>query len=124
MIKSLQSDPKGTSAAGLILIVPGALLLLLLVLGIEPPLGLLEALLKAPPGQPNIAGTALALAAILVMPGLAAFANLLALRQAQGKALDIAALGVMILGVLVIVLFVSGIVVDQYPCWIGVPNCD
>jgi len=23
-----------------------------------------------------------------------------------------------------IVTFVGGIVVDQYPCWIGVPNCD
>jgi ABC-2 type transport system ATP-binding protein len=25
---------------------------------------------------------------------------------------------------LVIILVISAIVVDQYPCWIGVPNCD
>jgi hypothetical protein len=23
-----------------------------------------------------------------------------------------------------VVLFIVGIVVDQYPCWTGVPNCD
>jgi hypothetical protein len=23
-----------------------------------------------------------------------------------------------------VLLFVVGIFVDQYPCWIGVPNCD
>jgi hypothetical protein len=23
-----------------------------------------------------------------------------------------------------IALFVGGIIVDQYPCWLGVPNCD
>ena len=23
-----------------------------------------------------------------------------------------------------VLLFVVGIIVDQYPCWIGVPNCD
>jgi hypothetical protein len=23
-----------------------------------------------------------------------------------------------------IVMFVGGIIIDQYPCWTGVPNCD
>ncbi len=23
-----------------------------------------------------------------------------------------------------IIMFAGGIIVDQYPCWIGVPNCD
>lgn len=23
-----------------------------------------------------------------------------------------------------IVIFMGGIIIDQYPCWIGVPNCD
>lgn len=24
----------------------------------------------------------------------------------------------------IIVLFVGNVIADQYPCWIGVPNCD
>ncbi len=32
---------------------------------------------------------------------------------------------VLVVAALVVVLaFVAGMVIDQYPCWIGVPNCD
>jgi len=31
---------------------------------------------------------------------------------------------VMVLIFFFILWFIGGIIVDQYPCWIGVPNCD
>lgn len=114
--------------ATLALIIPGALFLSLLVLGIEPPLGPLNAILNSPDNQPDVLGTAIALIFIVVLPALAMVINLRGLRRMSGDGSQQAARLVQIVVIaasaLVILLFVSGIIVDQYPCWIGVPNCD
>ena len=120
-----------SSAAALIsflLTLPGALLLSLLMLGIEPPLGPLEPLLTVPADQPNILGSAIALGLILLLPTIAFLINLAPLMRnvRAGNSLAVYPVNVLLAVAILffIMLFVGGIIVDQYPCWIGVPNCD
>jgi hypothetical protein len=81
---------------GALLALPFALMYTLLVLHIEPPLGLLVTL--SPIVRDAKAGCSFTTHSV----------NL--------------ALATVIL--LFVVAFVVSFVVDQYPCWIGVPNCD
>ena len=114
--------------ASLALILPGAFFLLLLVLGIEPPLGPLKEILNSPRNQPDVLGTAIALYFIVVLPALTMVINLRGLRRKSAKDSQQSARLLQTVSIaaaaLVILLFVTGVIVDQYPCWIGVPNCD
>lgn len=117
---------RSAAIAGALLALPFAVLYTLLVLGIEPPLRAIESL-KVGPDQPNIVGTAIVLSAWLLSV-VAFVVNLLpVVRDARGGRSFAAhpvnlALAVVIL--MFIGAFVVSFVVDQYPCWIGVPNCD
>lgn len=121
------SDSKAAAIAGALLALPFATLFTLLVLHVEPPLGPLELLVAVPPGQPNVVGSAIVLGAWL----LCVFAFVLSatpiVRRARArKGLTSAPANVVVAAASLafVVLFVGGIIVDQYPCWIGVPNCD
>ena len=117
---------RSAAIAGALLALPFAVLYTLLVLGIEPPLKALESL-KVGPDQPNIVGTAIVLSAWLLSV-VAFIVNLLpVVRDARaGRPVTThpvnLALAVVIL--MFVGAFVVSFVVDQYPCWIGVPNCD
>lgn len=73
--------PRTAAIVGLLLVLPGALFLSLLMLGIEPPLGPLAPLLTTPPDGPNVVGTLVALTFILVLPLIGFALNLRPLLQ-------------------------------------------
>lgn len=117
---------RSAAIVGAVLALPFALLYSLLVLHIEPPLRVLESL-KVAPDQPNVVGSAIVLGAWLL--SVVAFVVTLSpiVRDARaGRPLLThpvnLALAIVIL--LFVVAFAVSFVVDQYPCWIGVPNCD
>lgn len=113
---------------GFLLALPFLTLFSLLVLHIEPPLGPFKALLDNPnPDQPNVLGTLIFLGTFL----LAIAGCLMARRpliQALQRGSSLLAHPVSLILVLVVVSFivvlVTGLIADQYPCWVGVPNCD
>jgi len=99
-------------------------LFLLLVLGIELSLGPLDPLLTA---EGSRLGSLIVLGALILLL-LGFFVSLLPLVRGVRAGYSITAnpinllIAVMIL--LFILAFVGGVVIDQFPCWIGVPNCD
>ncbi|MBA4420603.1 MAG: hypothetical protein C0391_05600 [Anaerolinea sp.] len=112
----------------IILCMPFIILFSLLVLHIEPDFGPLQPYLaNSYPDEPTVFGSVIALGTVLLV--LIAFLLYLILivrtRRAGGglKAHPVS----LILAVITLsaILFISGaIVVDQFPCWIGVPNGD
>jgi hypothetical protein len=117
---------RSAAILGAVLALPFALLYSLLVLHIEPPLRVLESL-KVAPDQPNIIGSAIVLGAWLL--SVAAFIVTLSpiVRDARaGRPLVTHPVNLALASVILlfVVAFVVSFVVDQYPCWIGVPNCD
>ena len=53
-MKNVLNNPKTAAIVSLCLVLPGAILFTLLVLGIEPPLGPLAPLLNAPHDGPDV----------------------------------------------------------------------
>lgn len=128
-MKNVLSHPISVAMIGFTLTLPGVLLLSLLMLGIEPPLGPLEPLLNNPnPDQPDIIGSAVALTLILLLPAVAFTVNVSLIRRAVRVQGNLFAhplnLALAIVSLALILTFVGGFIVDQYPCWVGFPNCD
>ena len=99
----------------------------LLVLHIEPPLGILGSLTRVGPDQPNVVGSAIVLGAWLL--SVVAFLVTVApiVRDARaGRGITMHPVNLALASVILFFVggFVVSFVVDQYPCWIGVPNCD
>lgn len=122
---TLLTNPTSGAIIGLLLALPYVTLFSLLLFHIEPPFA---ALLKSPnPDQPNVIGTLIVLGVFLlaVAAGLIARAPIARTLQAGGSVfahpinLFLAAVILFFL-----TMFVVGFMVDQFPCWIGVPNCD
>ncbi len=128
-MQNIFTNPRSAAIVSLLLSLPGAILLSLLVLGIELPLGPLKPLLTTPdPVQPDVVGSLIVLVFVLLLPAAAFIINLAPIRRSVRAGNSLTAnpvnllLAVAIL--FIITMFVGGIIVDQYPCWIGVPNCD
>lgn len=123
-----QHLPKPSVVIGLLFVIPGAIMLSLLMLSIEPPLGPLAPYLQAPTEGPHIVGSLIALTFIVFLPMAGLLINLAKVRQtviSGGRWFSNPInLAVTITAITLIVTFAVGIIVDQYPCWIGVPNCD
>ncbi len=119
---------RSAAIGGVLLALPFAIIVTLLLIGGEPPrFGPLEPLLTAEVDQPNVVGSAIVLGAWLL--ALVAFiANVNPIvrdsRAGRGIATHPANLLVAIATFCFVAFFVGAIIVDQYPCWIGVPNCD
>ena len=105
------------------------LLVLVLVAWLEwqPFAGLLRAMTSYPDGGP------IALVLVLVLGSIAAFLAAIAVSAAEVLRAHRAGRGwtarpyhvALAVGLLLVVLAgIGGLVVDQYPCWQGVPNCD
>jgi|ERR1041384_7063020 hypothetical protein len=119
------SNSRRAALLGFILTLPLAIMFFLFTFGIEPPFA---AWLDNPdPDEPDVIGSLIVLVLVLLLP-VALFINLRPIRQNVRAGNGIAAAPVnlvLVIGIaLVLAGFVGHIIVDQYPCWIGVPNCD
>ncbi len=129
-MKSKVINPNLAALFGFLLCLPGMGMMLLLsfVLHIEPDLGPFQFIVASSPDGPNIPGSLIALSAILLLPTVALVLNLASIpkdmRFADSLMAHPANLVLIILVLIIIVTFVGAFIVDQYPCWIGVPNCD
>ncbi|MCA1590746.1 MAG: hypothetical protein LC730_01190 [Acidobacteria bacterium] len=188
VMREVLTDSKLAPIVGAFLALPGVLMLSLLLLGIEPPLGPLRPILE-PPGGSHLLGSLFVLALIIVLPAVGFFVNAGRMRKAVFGLGNIAAatlaglllvvpfiilqavnrkdmhesfpfalfvvmwllatlftailipiarilfsknsfklhpaaltLGFSVL--LIIALMLGGLLVDQMPCFLGVPNCD
>ena len=115
--------------AGVPLVLPGAVMFAMLYLNIEPPFGPFEQSLgRTNDGSPHVIGSLIAFNAIVVFPLIALILNfapvMKGIRAGKGFFDRRANLIVAASAVVVVVMFFGAIVVDQYPCWVGVPNCD
>jgi hypothetical protein len=126
-MSGILAEPRAASIAGVLLALPFATLFTSLALHIEPPLGPLAPLVAAPVDQPNVAGTAIVLGAwLLAVVAFVVSVGPVVRSARAGNGIAAAPINLTVAAaILVVVLsFVGGIIVDQYPCWIGVPNCD
>jgi hypothetical protein len=119
----------GTSAAIVsgVLALPFAIIFALLVLHIEPPFGPLGSMLKVEVDRPNVVGSAIVFGAWLLSVVALVFAVAPIVRGMRaGVGIAASPLNLLVAGVILVLVvsFVAGVVIDQYPCWIGVPNCD
>jgi hypothetical protein len=123
-MKTIRTKPGSAAIGSFLLALPSVILTLLVMLGIEPSLGPLDRLLTE---NGSHLGSIIALGAALLL--LVAFivsisSILRSVRAGNGITSKPASLLLAIATLFFIVLIAGGIVVDQYPCWIGVPNCD
>jgi hypothetical protein len=114
--------------AGFVLALPFLSLLILLVFHIEPPLGLLEPMLKSQnPDQPNVLSKLIVPGIFLMAAaaGLIARAPIVRTMQAGGN-LFAHPVNLVFAAVILayMLMLVAGLAADQFPCWMGVPNCD
>lgn len=127
-MKGLLMNPRSAALLSAILCLPFVLLFTLLVLNIEPDFGPLAPLLtSADPDQPDVLGSLIVLGTLLL--AVAAFIVNLApivrtLRGGESITAYPVNLVIAFATLVPIVLFIGLIIVDQYPCWMGVPNCD
>ncbi len=127
-MKTILTNPTSAAIISFILALPFVTILSLLMLGIEPPLGPLEPLLKNPdPDQPEVLGSLIVLGAFLlaVLACIIVRAPIVRTMRAGGSLLS-HPMNLMLAVVLLsfFTMLVVGLIVDQFPCWIGVPNCD
>jgi uncharacterized membrane protein YidH (DUF202 family) len=127
-MKNSLTKPRSAAIISFVLCLPFAFLFTLLMLNIEPNFGPLQPLLNnADPDQPDVLGSLIALGTFLLV--LAAFIiNLIQIvrtMQAGGSITTHPVNLVLAVATLAtIAVIIGAIIVDQYPCWIGVPNCD
>lgn len=110
------------------LALPCMVLFSLIILNIEPNFGPLEPILNNPdPDQPDVVGSLVALST-LVMLAVAFGMNVRIISRARREGRSYVAHPVVVALAVIMLAFltsiVGAIVVDQYPCWVGVPNCD
>jgi hypothetical protein len=113
------SRSAGTGAA---LAVPFAFVMAHLLLRIEPPLG--AVVRAAEETAPFIGTTIVVITLLLALTGLAMTATPLLGNARRGVLASRDNLVVAVVIASLVAVFAGGIVVDQLPCWRGVPNCD
>ena len=127
-MKSSLMNPRSAAIISGMLCLPFALIFTFLVLNIEPDFGALAPLLtSADPNQPDVLGSLVVLGAMVL--ALAAFMiSLVSIGRARQSGASITAYPVNLViafaTLAIVATFIGAIIVDQYPCWIGVPNCD
>lgn len=121
------SHQRSVAMVGIILALPITLIFLIAGFNIEPFNGFLKTLFATDNTKMHIFGLFVLLAAMALLP-IACILNLAAigrsLRAGNSVVTNPANLLVTIGLLAFIITLISGFVVDQYPCWIGLPNCD
>lgn len=125
---TIPTKPASAAMISFILALPFVTILSLLLLHIRPPLGPFEPLLNNPdPDQPNILSTLIVLGVLLLAVAACLIARAPIVRTLQAGGSLFAHPMNLILAIVIlsfITMLVVGLMVDQFPCWIGVPNCD
>jgi hypothetical protein len=126
-MENIISNNKST-VIGFLLAIPLAVLLLIEIYNIEPLSGFFKTLTTETNGQGlNAFGKILTLGTLLLLP-LGFIISLVPVvrnaRAGYGWTANPVALLIAAALFIFIAILVTGFVIDQYPCWIGVPNCD
>ena len=121
-MKSIFATPKSAAITRILLALPFATIFLLLTLGIEPPL-----FNNPNPDQPDVLGSLIVLGTFLLLFAAIIIVVVPIVRAMRAGGSLFAHPINLILAVAIpisILAVVGAIIVDQYPCWNGVPNCD
>ncbi len=127
-VKNIGMYPKAAAITGLILAMPLAILLLIELSGIEPLSSYFRGLTtEAGSYRLNALGAILTIGALLLLP--AAFViNLIPLARNWRAGNPMTSNPINLLLAVALFIFIATLVVtfivDQCPCWMGVPNCD
>jgi hypothetical protein len=128
-MENIISNHKSATIIGFLSAMPLAILLLIEVSGIEPLHGFLVALTTEAGNNPrlNTFGKILTLGALLLLPLGFIISSMPVVRNARaGYGFTANPINMLIAAALFIfiAILIITFVIDQYPCWIGVPNCD
>jgi hypothetical protein len=128
-MKNILTNPRSASIFSFILILPLVLLFPIAALEIEPFYGLIQsAFVQADGYTTTVFGKVIMIITILLLPLLAFIANFIPIMKNVRAGNSILAHPVnLLLGIAIssfFIIFIGGVIVDQYPCWMGVPNCD
>ena len=121
----LLTDPVSAAILGFVLALPFLTILSLLLLNIEPPFAHL--LNGSNPDQPNYFSLFIVAGVFFLAVAGGVVARLPIVRTLRvGGSLFAHPMNVLLALVVVsfLAMLVVGLTVDQFPCWIGVPNCD
>lgn len=124
VLKAIRAHPEYAAIVSFLLALPFMTLFLLLMLGIEPNLDPFDHTFKSINGH---LGSFIVLGLLfLTLAGglISAIPVVQGIKTGNGMIAFPLNLLLSIVILLFIVAFIGAIVVDQYPCWIGVPNCD
>ena len=120
--------PKFPAILGLTLAIPLALILIVEISGVKPFHNIFVSLTTESGIEPRLSalGKVLILTAIVLVPVGLAVSLLPLLRRETRQGTAISSLDLVVSGLMAMFLvsIVTAFVIDQYPCWIGVPNCD
>lgn len=129
IMENIVSNHKSAAIAGFLLAMPFALVFLIEVSGIEPLRGFLVTLTAEAENNPRLSafGMIFMFATLLLLP-LGFIVSLVPVVQnaRAGDGLTTNPINLLIAAALFIFIatLLIGFVIDQYPCWIGIPNCD
>lgn len=124
-ITKIPADPKSTEISALVLTLPFLAIGAMQILNIEPPFA--QALNQPDPDKPNFYNTVIPIGAFLLAIAGALFArtSIVQTLQSQGR---LFARPISLIIVLLMLLLLAwnwvGFVIDQWPCFLGVPGCD
>jgi hypothetical protein len=123
-MKAIIANPNYAAIVSFLLALPFMTLFLSFMLGLEPSLGPLDPAFKSINGH---LGSFIVLGMfLLLLAGLALCVIPVVRSKKTGNGVIANPINLFLAIVIItfIVAFIGAIVVDQYPCWIGVPNCD
>jgi hypothetical protein len=128
IMENIISSNRSSAIIGFLLAMPLAVLLLIEMYDIAPVSGFFKTLTTEADGQGlNTFGMIFILSAVLLLPLGFVISLVPLVRNARaGGGLTTSPINLLIAAALFIFIatLIAGFVVDQYPCWIGVPNCD
>jgi len=127
-MKNIATNPRSAALIGFLLALPISLLFPIAVLQIEPFHGFLKPLFTEADGvRQNTLSLIVFIGGMLLLP-VALIINIVPIVRTVRAGNSIMANPINFLLAVALLLFIAtlvgGFIVDQYPCWIGVPNCD
>ena len=128
-MENIITNQKSAAIVGFLLAMPLVILLLIEISGIEPLHGFLVTLTTEAGNNPRLStfGKILTLGALLLLP-LGFIISLVPVVRNAREGYSFAANPFNLLIAAALFIFIAWLVIsfiiDQYPCWIGVPNCD
>jgi len=128
IIENIISNNKSSAIIGFLLAVPLTILLSIEIFDIEPLSGFFKTLTTEPDSQRLSAfGRIITIGALLLLPlGFIVSLAPVVRNVRAGNGLTANPINLLIAAALFIFIatLVISFIIDQYPCWIGVPNCD